>query len=103
MKVMYPYNWKGSRPIEEFPDELLNRHRANSFHGQSLEMLNSRGGLSPSEIIFNLFPLKSIHWFSQNQDSEKHINLLVTIVEMIGPFLESSISRNASDSKEVNK
>ncbi len=38
---------------KEFPNELLNEDWAYTIHSQSLEKLNSRGGLHPTEIVLN--------------------------------------------------
>lgn len=36
-----------------FPDNLLSEEMAYTNHGQSLEKLDSRGGLHPCEIVWN--------------------------------------------------
>lgn len=38
----------------EFPDNLLNEDWASEIHGQTLERLNSRGGMCPCELIGNI-------------------------------------------------
>lgn len=37
----------------EYPTELLNEAWAYRIHGQSLDRLNQRGGMSPYEIYLN--------------------------------------------------
>lgn len=38
----------------EIPNEKLNREKAYKIHGQTLERLNERGGMSILELIMNL-------------------------------------------------
>jgi hypothetical protein len=39
---------------DEFPDELLSRDWAYHIHGQTLERLSERGGMSIMELLMNL-------------------------------------------------
>jgi hypothetical protein len=45
--------------LREFPDKYLNEITAMRFHDQTLEKLNSRGGLSPIELVMNI---KNMRW-----------------------------------------
>ena len=51
--ILRPWNHRGALP--NFVDwAALNREQANINHGQTLERLAERGGLSPDEIVANI-------------------------------------------------
>ena len=56
MRVLFDYRERKKYPDfpEEFPDSWFNEEWAQKIHSQSLEHLNSRGGLSPEEMIMNI-------------------------------------------------
>lgn len=52
-KVLRGFGDKRELPVY-FPWELLNESNAMRYHGQTLNRLNERGGLSPEEIYCNI-------------------------------------------------
>lgn len=63
---------------KEIPMSLLNEANAFGIHGQSLERLNERGGLSPIEIIGNIRNLPYSAFDSLNEgECIKQINQLL--------------------------
>lgn len=59
MKIIDNWDYVHKRKIfpelpDEIPNEKLSEDWANRIHGQTLERLNERGGLSIAELIMNL-------------------------------------------------
>lgn len=56
MTIMFSdKEYKGNKGIPQtFPFSFLNRKKAMSYHGQTLERLNERGGLCATEIVYNI-------------------------------------------------
>ena len=51
--ILRPWDYRGALP--QFVDwSVLNREQAFTNHGQTLERLAERGGLSPDEIVANI-------------------------------------------------
>jgi hypothetical protein len=56
--------------IESVPFSLLNREKAKDFHGQTLERLAERGGLSIGEILYNVLDRSYKGIFSTTTDED---------------------------------
>ena len=68
--------------IKVFPDRFMSEGAAISYHSQTLERLNQRGGMSYTEIVANVFSL-GLGYVMSNSDDIKHEKLLRHIVECI--------------------
>lgn len=56
--------------LEFVPFSLLNPEKAMSFHGQTLERLAERGGLSIGEILYNVLDRRYKGLFSTTTDED---------------------------------
>lgn len=66
-----------------FPANLMSEEMAQINHSQSLGRLNERGGMSPTEIMANLFR-RDTEWTETNiKNHLKHIEILCLIVDAI--------------------
>lgn len=58
MRILDNIDRSGNKIYKDLPDaipnDILNKEWADKIHGQSLERLNERGGLSVIELIMNL-------------------------------------------------
>jgi hypothetical protein len=57
MKVLWSYKEEKFGLPDCIPDAILSERRAQRNHGQTLERLNERGGLSVDEIVCNLLDI----------------------------------------------
>lgn len=69
----------GHPEMDLFPVSILNKYRSKieGFHGQSLEKLNQRGGLSPHEIVTHI---DGGGWFWAQKPESVYIERLAEII-----------------------
>ena len=63
---------------KEVPDEMLSEQWAQRNHGQSLAKLNSRGGLSPAEMLANIERRKWLP-IDENEAAQKIVRLMAVL------------------------
>lgn len=89
MRILDNFDKYGKKIFPElpdnFPNELLDEDWAQRIHSQSLDTLNSRGGLGITELLMNLKKIKFndyIKTFGYNhKTTQVHVNELMTFLK----------------------